>query len=88
MNELSQSDKDRLEIEIRTEKIRVWVDGASTFLSEEKNQHLVVEVMVKALDKWADLHKRRILERLGLYALGAIVLAFLAVLGWKGWGGK
>lgn len=85
---ISRETADQLEIEIHAERLRVWVDGASMFLATENNQKVLIELMVKALDQWADIRRKAILERLGLYAAIAILSSFLGYLGWKGWATK
>lgn len=85
---LSRNGMDQLEIEIHNEKVRVWVDGASQFLNNDRNQVALTELVIKALNKWVEVNRRRLLERFGFYALGAMVLTLLAMLGWKGWGGR
>lgn len=85
---LSNGSLDRLEIEIHREKVRVWVDGATNFLADAENQKIFVSLIIKALDEWLRINRKLLLERLGLYAFGAMLLTLLGVLGWKGWGGK
>lgn len=85
---LGRSSLDALEIEIHEQKVRVWVDGATVFFSAEENQKILIEVIIKAMDKWVEINRKQALERLGRYALGAMLLSLLAALGWKGWGGK
>ena len=85
---LSRNSTDQIEIEIHAEKIRLWLDGASTFLANESNQRTLIDMMVKALDQWADIRRRAILEKFGMYAVVAVVMSFLSYLGWRGWNGK
>lgn len=80
---LSRRSVDQLEIEIHAEKVRVWVDGASTFLADEKN----VIALTNILDNWLKARIKTGLAAFGLTALGAMALAGLAWLGWKGWAG-
>lgn len=80
---MSRRSVDQLEIEIHAEKVRVWVDGASAFLADEKN----VEVLNIILDKWLKARVKTVLAGFGLASLGAMALAGLAWLGWKGWAG-
>lgn len=82
---IAREEIDQLEIEIHQEKVSVWVDGASKFLADEKNQEALMNVIIKSLDKWVEVNRRRVLEKLGIYALGAIILTLLAALGWRGW---
>lgn len=82
---LNREELARLEIEVAQEKVRVWVAGAQSFIEDPANQELVIKVFVEAMDRWADTNRKKILERLGLYALGAMFLGLLAVLGWRGW---
>lgn len=80
---ISNHSLDQLEIEIHREKVRVWVDGASVFLSDPKN----VEVLTIILDNWLKARVKNALAGFGLASLGAMVLAGLAYFGWKGWAG-
>lgn len=83
----SRRTSDQLEIEIHAEKVRVWVDGASEFLSDEKKQDLLMTVIDKILDRYFQARAKSALAGFGLAALGAMVLGGLAWLGWKGWAG-
>lgn len=85
---ISSPSVDKLEIEIRAEKMKVWLDGASLFLSKDDNKKVLIELMVNSLDQWAELRRKAILERLGFYAAMALLMSFLGYIGWKGWGGK
>lgn len=78
---------DQLEIEIHAEKVRVWVDGASEFLSDEKKQDMLMTVIDKILDRYFKARAKSALAGFGLAALGTMVLGGLAWLGWKGWAG-
>lgn len=88
MVELSRDDVARLDKEIHEERrsdIRVAVDK---WIRADENQEIVVRIIVKALDEWAETRRKLLLERLGLYALIGIGLGFLSFIGWKGWTGK
>lgn len=79
---------DQLEIEIHAERVRVWVDGASSFLSDEKNRDSLTAMIEKILDGWFKTRAKTALAAFGLTALGSMLFAGLVWLGWKGWGGK
>jgi hypothetical protein len=78
---------DQLEIEIHREKVRVWVDGASEFLKDDKKVESLTAALEKLLDGWAQARIKTALAAFGLTALGTMLLAGLAYLGWKGWAG-
>jgi hypothetical protein len=85
---LSRRGVDQLEIEIHAEKVRVWVDGASTFLADEKRMAMLIAALEKILDNWARARAKSALAAFGLTAIVSMFLAGLAWLGWKGWSGK
>jgi hypothetical protein len=80
-------DLDQLEIEIRAEKVRVLVDGASMFLADNKKMAVLTTALEKILDNWFKARAKTALAAFGLTALGSMLLAGLAWLGWKGWSG-
>lgn len=79
---------DQLEIEIHAERVRVWVDGASQFLSDDSNRKALEAMIEKILDGWFKTRAKTALAAFGLTALGSMLLAGLIWLGWRGWGGK
>jgi|SRR6266853_3966388 len=85
---LTKSSVDQLEIEIHKEKVRVWVDGASVFLADEKRVKVLVTMLERMLDRWFLARVKTVLAGFGLTALASMFMAFLVWLGWKGWGGK
>lgn len=84
---LSRRGIDQLEIEIHKEKVRVWVDGASEFLADDKKVEALTVALEKLLDGWAKARLKDALAAFGLTALGTMLLAGLAYIGWKGWAG-
>lgn len=78
---------EQLEIEIHQEKVRVLVDGVGQFLADEKKLELLMLVVEKVLDRYFAARAKNALAGLGLTALGAMLFAGLAYLGWKGWAG-
>jgi hypothetical protein len=87
LGRMSRRNVDQLEIEIHAEKVRVWVDGASTFLKDDKNVAILAEALGKILDKWFMARSKTALAAFGLTMLGALIVAGLGWLGWKGWAG-
>jgi hypothetical protein len=85
---LENGQLDRLEIEIHREKVRVWVDGATAFLADEKKVQVLIALIEQTLDAWLRSRIKTALAGFGLAAIGSLLLAWLAWLGWKGWGGK
>jgi Flp pilus assembly protein TadB len=85
---VSKQGLDQLEIEIHAEKVRVWVDGASQFLSDKDNRAALEAMIEHILDGWFKTRAKTALAAFGLTALGSMILAGLVWLGWKGWGGK
>lgn len=78
---------DQLEIEIHAERVKVWVDGASVFLADEKKLAMLTAALEKILDSWFKARAKTVLAAFGLTMLGSLIIGGLAWLGWKGWAG-
>lgn len=84
---LENGQLDRLEIEIHQEKVRVWVDGVSVILADEKKLAALTSVFEKLLDNWFKARAKTALAGFGLTMLGSLIVAGLAWIGWRGWAG-
>lgn len=87
---LTRTEAERLEAELHEERrgdIRVAVDRWFD-ANEVRIIKILVTANVKALDEWSKAHAKTALAAIGLTAVGSAILAGLAYLGWKGWGGK
>jgi hypothetical protein len=84
---LSKRGADQLEIEIHAEKVRVWVDGASTFLKDEKRLEVLTTALEKLLDGWFKARAKTALAAMGLTMIVSILVGGALWLGWKGWAG-
>lgn len=85
---ISRNGLDQLELEIHQDKVRVWVDGASTFLADPKSREALETVIQKILDSWLKARAKTALAAFGLTALAAMLLTLIGYMGWTGWGGK
>lgn len=84
---MSRRVSDQLEIEIHAEKVKVWVDGASAFLADEKKVAALTAALEKILDGWFKARAKTALAGVGLTMLVSILLAGAVWVGWKGWAG-
>ncbi len=82
---LSRSEAAEIEKEIEEERIRIGVAIMNRWFQENRKE--IGKLQVESLDNWASTRVKTALAVFGLATLGTMLLAGLAYLGWKGWGG-
>jgi len=78
---------DQLEIEIDAARVRVWVEGASAFIADEKKMASLTTALEKILDNWFKARTKTALAAFGLTMLVSVIIGAALWLGWKGWAG-